>query len=59
MTDQQEFYDALDHGNLVSKNQSNNIIVTALVGRIAEAIDKGEDMEKVKELIKLKNELEK
>lgn len=55
---QQEFYDALSLSNEASKKQNNDILVMALLGKIATSIDKGEDITKIRELINLKNELE-
>ena len=56
--EQAEFYDALKFSNLVAKQQSNEVLVMALIGRIAKAIERDEDPEKIERLFKLKRELE-
>ena len=56
--DQADFYDALKLSNMVARQQSNEVLIMALVGRIAKAIENDEDPEKIERLFKLKKELE-
>ena len=56
--EQQAFYEALEFSNKVSKKQTNDALVMALVGKIAKAINLDEEPSKIKQLIELKNSLE-
>lgn len=59
MNDHDDFFNALELSNVIAKRQTNDALILALMGRIAEAINKDEDPNKIIELVKLKNELEK
>ena len=56
--EQQNFYDALEFSNTISKQQTNDALIMSLVGKIAKSIDMDDDPMKIKQLIDLKNSLE-
>ena len=49
----EEFYDALKMGNAVSNQQATDLVRLSITGKISNAIEKGEDLEKVKGLMEL------